>query len=118
MRCGGENFKATIKFLHTRGIDTAGARPAAPPIQPDETLVGRLEEPRVGPLVHGLEDRDLSDSGLWAKVAPLHAGAYDAQDVVVSVVEAKKSRPPPRVRRKGFVDGDAKYTFEHSCVCL
>ena len=25
------------------------------------------------------------------------SGAYDAQDVVVRVVEAKKSRPPPRV---------------------
>ena len=34
-----------------------------------------------------LEDRDVSDSGRWAKVAPLHAGTYDAQDVVVSVEE-------------------------------
>ena len=32
---------------------------------------------------------------MGAKGAPLHAGAYDAQDVVVSVVEARKSSLPP-----------------------
>ena len=51
-------------------------------------------------LVYGLEDRDVSDSGRWAKVAPLHAGAYDAQDIDVSVVEAKKSRPPPSCEKE------------------
>ena len=72
-------------------FDAAGARPAAPPIQPKDTFVGRLEEARVDPHVHDLEDRDVSDSGRWATEAPLHAGAYDAQDVVVSVVEGESS---------------------------
>ena len=58
--------------------DTAVARPPVPPIQPEETHVGRVEETCVDPLVHGLEDRDVSDRGRWAKIAPLHAGAYDA----------------------------------------
>ena len=69
-----------VHVLHKCGIDTAVARPAAPSIQLEETLAGRLKEVRVGPLVHGLEDRDVSDSGRCAKGASLHAGAYDAQD--------------------------------------
>ena len=63
----------------------------------EETRVGRLEEARVDSLcAHGLEGRDVSDSRRWAKGAPPHAGAYDAQDVVASVVKARKSSPPPR----------------------
>ena len=88
------NAVRAIHVLHKHGIDTAVARPPVPPIHPEKTRVGRVEETRVDPLVHGLEDRDVSDSGRWAKVAPLHAGTYDARDVVVSVVNAKKSRPP------------------------
>ena len=65
-----------------------------PPIQPEETLVSSAKVARVDSLVHGLEERDVSDSGRWAKVAPLHTGAYDAQDVV-RVVEANKSGSPP-----------------------
>ena len=40
--------------------------------------VGSTEESCVDPLVHGLEDGDVRDSGRWAKAAPLHAGTYDA----------------------------------------
>ena len=86
-----------VHVIHKCGIDAAVPRPAARPIQPEETPVGRLEGARVDPLVHVLKERYVSDSGRWAKGAPLHAGAYDAQDVVVSVVEIKKSRPPSRV---------------------
>ena len=89
------NAVHAVHVLHKRGIDTAVARPAAPPIQSEETLVARLEEARVDSLVHGLEDHDVSDSGRWAKVAPLHAGPYDAQDVVVSVVEGQEEQAAP-----------------------
>ena len=47
-------------------------------------------------VVHGL---DVSDGGRWPKVAPLHAGANDAQYVVSSVVKAEKSSPFPRAER-------------------
>ena len=77
-RSGYAQHSHTIHVLHKRGIDTAVARPPVPPIQPEETRVGRVEETCVDPLVHGLEDRDVSDRGRWAKIAPLHAGAYDA----------------------------------------
>ena len=64
--------------------------------------------------MHGLEDRDISDSGRWAKVTPLLAGTYDAQDVVVGVFEAKQSRPSSCARRECFLDCNTKYIFEHS----
>ena len=85
-------------------------------MQPEETFVGSAEESRVEPFVHGLEDSDVSDSGRWAKVAPLHACAYDAKDVIERVVEAKKSGTSSCGRRKGFLDCDTKYIFEHSIV--
>ena len=81
-----------------------------PPIQPEETLVGRMEETRVDPLVHG------SGSGRWAKVAPLHARTYDAQDVVVSVVNAKKSRPPPLCEEERFLGLQYEVYFEHFLI--
>ena len=106
-----------IHILDKCGIDAAVSRPPTPPIQPEETLVSSAEESRVDPLVHGLEDRDVSDGGRGAKVAPLHTGAYDAQDVVVRVVEANKSGSPPCARRKGFLDCNTKHIFKHSLLC-
>ena len=103
-----------IHVLDKGGVDAAVARRPTPSIQPEETFVGSAEKTGVNPLVHGLEDCDVSDGGRWPKVAPLHAGANDAQDVVVSVVKAEKSRPPPRADRKGFLDCDTKYIFKHS----
>ena len=46
-----------------------------------------------------------------ASVAPLHAGAYDAQRVVARVVQAKKSGPLPRAERNGFLDSKTKDIF-------
>jgi hypothetical protein len=107
-----------IDILDKCGIDAAVARPPTPSIQPEETFVGSAEESSVDPFVHGLEDCDVSDSSRWAKVAPLDACAYDAQDVVVRVVEAKKSGSPPCGRRKGLLDCNTKYIFEHSTITL
>ena len=44
---------------------------------------------------------------------PLHASAYDAQNVVVRVVKSKKSRSTPRVGWQRFLDDETKYVFEH-----
>ena len=75
-------------FFTKRGIDAAVARPLTPSIQAEQAFVGNTEESGVDPLVHGLKHGDVRNSGRWAKVAPLHAGSYDAHDVIVSAVEA------------------------------
>ena len=77
-----------IHILHKCGIDAAVARPLTPSIQAEQAFVSKTEESGVDPLVHGLKHGDVRNSGRWAKVAPLHAGSYDAHDVVVSFVEA------------------------------
>ena len=83
-----------IHILHKCGIDAAVARPLTPPppppppMQAEQAFVGKTEESGVDPLVHGLKHGDVRNSGRWAKVAPLHAGSYDAHDVIVSFVEA------------------------------
>ena len=109
-RSGWDRHSSTsYHILDKCGIDAAVARPSTPPIQPDETFVGSAEESCV------LEDRAVSDSGRWAKVAPLHAAcASDAQDIVVCVIEAKQSgagRLSPCGRRRGLLDCNTKYIF-------
>ena len=76
-----------IDTSHKRGIDAAVARPLAPSIQAEQAFVGNAEESGVDPLVHGLKHADVRNSGRWPKVAPRHAGSYDAHNVVVSFVE-------------------------------
>ena len=51
-----------------------------------------------------------------ADALPCSVSSYDAQDVVVRVVEAKKSGSSPCARKKGVLDGKTKYIFEHSIV--
>ena len=63
-----------------------------------------------------------SDRGRWAKGAPLHTGACDAQDVVVRVVEANKSGSPPcavmceEERLLGLQYEPHLYTFSLCCL--
>ena len=106
------NLKSGRSIFPHFPIRTTPARPPAPLIQPEKALVRGAEGARVDPLVHGLENRDGRHPGRWSKVAPLHASAYDAQNVVVRVVKSKKSRSTPRVGWQGFLDDETKYVFE------
>ena len=81
------NAVHAIHVLHERGIDTAVARPPVPPIQPEETLVGRVEETRV-------------DLRLWAhsqtKTTSTSVGGHRRQKCVAAATESTFVRPTRR----------------------
>ena len=42
-------------------------------------------------------------------------GRFSEWRCVLARTDRSSHRPPPRVRMKGFLDGDTEYVFEHSC---
>ena len=54
------------------------------------------------------------DAGRRTKTAPLHAGAHDAQDVVVRVVKRQQRGSAPPAVREGFPDRDPQDASVHA----